>query len=64
MSALIANSIYLHISLQTGSIADLEKRSLHNFSKHQLFLIERRRQDVRDQAKEMAEASSNLQLIF
>lgn len=37
---------------------DLEKRSLQFFGKHQHFLIERRRQDVRDQAKEMAEQSS------
>ncbi|KAM7362584.1 PAX3- and PAX7-binding protein 1 [Cochliomyia hominivorax] len=38
-------------------ITDLEKRCLQFFGKHQHFLIERRRQDVRDQAKEMAEAT-------
>ncbi|XP_017466846.1 PREDICTED: PAX3- and PAX7-binding protein 1 isoform X1 [Rhagoletis zephyria] len=42
---------------KTPTINELEKRSLHVFSKHQNFLIERRRQDIRDQAKEMAEAS-------
>ncbi|KAL9897051.1 PAX3- and PAX7-binding protein 1 isoform X1 [Glossina fuscipes] len=38
-------------------INDLEKRMLQFFAKHHNFLIERRRQDVRDQAKEMAEAA-------
>ncbi|XP_013112939.2 PAX3- and PAX7-binding protein 1 isoform X2 [Stomoxys calcitrans] len=38
-------------------INDLEKRCLVYFGKHQHFLIDRRRQDVRDQAREMAEAS-------
>ncbi|XP_054746441.1 PAX3- and PAX7-binding protein 1 [Anastrepha obliqua] len=42
---------------KTPIISDLEKRTLQIYSKHQHFLIERRRQDVRDQAKEMAEAS-------
>ncbi|CAD6996092.1 unnamed protein product [Ceratitis capitata] len=42
---------------KTPVINDLEKRTLQVWSKHQHFLIERRRQDVRDQAKEMAEAS-------
>ncbi|XP_065355283.1 PAX3- and PAX7-binding protein 1 isoform X1 [Calliphora vicina] len=38
-------------------IVDLEKRCLQFFGKHQHFLIDRRRQDVRDQAKEMADAA-------
>ena len=38
----------------------MEKRCLQFFGKHQHFLIDRRRQDVRDQAKEMAEAASML----
>ncbi|XP_019844328.2 PAX3- and PAX7-binding protein 1 isoform X2 [Bactrocera dorsalis] len=42
---------------KTPIINELEKRTLLVYSKHQNFLIERRRQDVRDQAKEMAEAS-------
>ncbi|XP_036228777.2 PAX3- and PAX7-binding protein 1 isoform X1 [Bactrocera oleae] len=42
---------------KTPIINELEKRTLLVYSKHQHFLIERRRQDVRDQAKEMAEAS-------
>lgn len=42
---------------KTPIINELEKRTLLIYSKHQHFLIERRRQDVRDQAKEMAEAS-------
>ncbi|XP_067636201.1 PAX3- and PAX7-binding protein 1 isoform X2 [Eurosta solidaginis] len=42
---------------KTPLINDLEKRTLHILSKHQHFLIERRRQDIRDQAKEMAEAA-------
>ncbi|XP_023306542.2 PAX3- and PAX7-binding protein 1 isoform X1 [Lucilia cuprina] len=42
---------------KTPIITDLEKRCLQFFGKHQLFLTDRRRQDVRDQAKEMAEAA-------
>lgn len=37
---------------------------MHTVSKHQTFLIERRRQDVRDQAKEMSEALSTYCLIL
>lgn len=48
----------MKIFLQTPLISDLEKRCLQFFGKHQHFLIDRRRQDVRDQAKEMAEAAS------
>uniref|UniRef100_T1P7K3 GC-rich sequence DNA-binding factor-like protein n=1 Tax=Musca domestica TaxID=7370 RepID=T1P7K3_MUSDO len=40
-----------------SAINDLEKRCIVFFGKHQHFLIERRRQDVRDQAREMAEAA-------
>ncbi|XP_075146606.1 PAX3- and PAX7-binding protein 1 [Haematobia irritans] len=40
-----------------SAINDLEKRCLVFFGKHQHFLIDRRRQDVRDQAREMAEAA-------
>lgn len=39
-------------------INDLEKRALQLYGKNQRYLVNRRRQDVRDQAKEMAEASS------
>ncbi|KAH8420794.1 hypothetical protein KR222_005393 [Zaprionus bogoriensis] len=41
-------------------INDLEKRALQLYSKRQRYLVNRRRQDVRDQAKEMAEASKTL----
>ncbi|XP_017141081.1 PAX3- and PAX7-binding protein 1 isoform X2 [Drosophila miranda] len=38
-------------------INELEKRSLQQSGKNNLYLVNRRRQDIRDQAKEMAEAS-------
>uniref|UniRef100_A0A6P4E650 PAX3- and PAX7-binding protein 1 isoform X1 n=2 Tax=Drosophila rhopaloa TaxID=1041015 RepID=A0A6P4E650_DRORH len=38
-------------------INDLEKRSLLQYGKNQRYLVNRRRQDVRDQAKEIAEAA-------
>ncbi|XP_030565677.1 PAX3- and PAX7-binding protein 1 isoform X1 [Drosophila novamexicana] len=41
-------------------INDLEKRALQLYGKNQRYLVNRRRQDVRDQAKEMAEASKPL----
>ncbi|XP_068151990.1 PAX3- and PAX7-binding protein 1 isoform X1 [Drosophila tropicalis] len=42
---------------KTPHIQDLEKRTLQQYGKYQRYLVNRRRQDVRDQAKEMAEAS-------
>ncbi|KAH8369131.1 hypothetical protein KR009_002447 [Drosophila setifemur] len=38
-------------------INDLEKRALQQYGKNQRYLVNRRRQDVRDQAKEIAEAA-------
>lgn len=57
------------LAAKSPLINDLEKRSLQLYSKSQRYLVNRRRQDVRDQAKEMAEASSKaptkfLKLIF
>lgn len=46
------------LAAKSPLINDLEKRSLQLYSKSQRYLVNRRRQDVRDQAKEMAEASS------
>ncbi|XP_055909009.1 PAX3- and PAX7-binding protein 1 isoform X2 [Eupeodes corollae] len=40
-------------------INDLEKRAMQILSKHPSYLIERRRQDVRDQVKEMTESSNS-----
>ncbi|KAH8346901.1 hypothetical protein KR059_002008 [Drosophila kikkawai] len=42
---------------KTPMINDLEKRSLQQYGKNQRYLVNRRRQDVRDQAKEIAEAA-------
>ncbi|KAH8335439.1 hypothetical protein KR074_002077 [Drosophila pseudoananassae] len=42
---------------KTPLINDLEKRALQHYGKNQRYLVNRRRQDVRDQAKEIAEAS-------
>jgi len=39
-------------------INELEKRALQQYGKNQRYLVNRRRQDVRDQAKEIAEAAS------
>lgn len=38
---------------------DLQSRMMQTQSKHSQFLIERRRQDVRDQVKEMTDSMSN-----
>ncbi|BFF89618.1 PAX3- and PAX7-binding protein 1 [Drosophila madeirensis] len=38
-------------------INELEKRALHQSGKNNRYLVNRRRQDIRDQAKEMAEAT-------
>lgn len=38
-------------------LVELEKRGMQILSKHPIYLIERRRQDVRDQVKEMTELS-------
>ncbi|XP_017042677.1 PAX3- and PAX7-binding protein 1 isoform X2 [Drosophila ficusphila] len=42
---------------KTPVINDLEKRALQQYGKNQRYLVNRRRQDVRDQAKEIAEAA-------
>ncbi|KAH8265209.1 hypothetical protein KR038_001439 [Drosophila bunnanda] len=42
---------------KTPMINDLEKRSLQQYGKNQRYLVNRRRQDVRDQAKEIAETA-------
>lgn len=39
-------------------IVDLERKTIALMSKQAMMLIERRRQDVRDQAKEIAEIGS------
>lgn len=46
------------LAAKTPNINELEKRALLHYGKSQRYLVNRRRQDVRDQAKEMAEASS------
>ncbi|KAL5273599.1 PAXBP1 family protein [Megaselia abdita] len=45
------------MNVKVPVIEDLETQALGILSKHATFLIERRRQDIRDQAKEMAEAT-------
>ncbi|KAH8359818.1 hypothetical protein KR093_009032 [Drosophila rubida] len=45
------------LAAKSPQINDLEKRALLQYGKSQRHLVNRRRQDVRDQAKEMAEAS-------
>ncbi|XP_030376119.1 PAX3- and PAX7-binding protein 1 isoform X2 [Scaptodrosophila lebanonensis] len=45
---------------KTPLINELEKRALQLYGKNQRYLVNRRRQDVRDQAKEMAEATKPL----
>ncbi|ALC46916.1 CG1965 [Drosophila busckii] len=45
------------LAAKSPSINELEKRALLHYGKSQRYLVNRRRQDVRDQAKEMAEAS-------
>ena len=52
----LVNNVFC--SLKVPKITDLEKRSLNIMSKHANNLIERRRQDIRDQAKEIADATS------
>ncbi|TDG39651.1 hypothetical protein AWZ03_013924 [Drosophila navojoa] len=49
------------LAAKSPLINDLEKRALQLYSKNQRYLVNRRRQDVRDQAKEMAEASKPVQ---
>lgn len=46
------------MNVKVPLIEELEAQALGILSKHSTFLIERRRQDIRDQAKEMAEATS------
>lgn len=46
------------MNVKVPIIEELEAQALGILSKHATFLIERRRQDIRDQAKEMAEATS------
>ncbi|KAH8278983.1 hypothetical protein KR018_012122 [Drosophila ironensis] len=45
------------LGVKTPLIIDLEKQALQHHGKIQRYLVNRRRQDVRDQAKEIAEAS-------
>ncbi|XP_037729184.1 PAX3- and PAX7-binding protein 1 isoform X1 [Drosophila subpulchrella] len=45
------------LSEKTPVINELEKRALQQYGKNQRYLVNRRRQDVRDQAKEIAEAA-------
>lgn len=52
------------MNVKVPIIEELESQALTILSKHSNFLIERRRQDIRDQAKEMAEASSELNVFF
>jgi len=47
---MIANTSFVFLKLPI--INELEKQTIDLFSKHQNYLIERRRQDVRDEAKE------------
>lgn len=49
---------------KTPAINDLEKRALQHYGKNQRYLVNRRRQDVRDQAKEIAEAASKTPVLF
>lgn len=44
--------------LQLPVIVELERKALSIMSKQATLLIERRRQDVRDQAKEISESGS------
>lgn len=61
-----ANKIQLHIRavvykrfpFQVPKIVDLERKAISSISKQANMLIERRRQDVRDQAKEITQAGS------
>lgn len=46
------------MNVKVPLIEELEAQAMAILSKHSAFLIERRRQDIRDQAKEMAEATS------
>ncbi|XP_017083503.1 LOW QUALITY PROTEIN: PAX3- and PAX7-binding protein 1 [Drosophila eugracilis] len=48
------------LSEKAPIINDLEKRALQQYGKNQRYLVNRRRQDVRDQAKEIAEAAKPL----
>ncbi|XP_062122048.1 PAX3- and PAX7-binding protein 1 isoform X1 [Drosophila sulfurigaster albostrigata] len=48
------------LAAKSPQINDLEKRALQQYGKSQRYLVNRRRQDVRDQAKEMAEASKSV----
>ncbi|KMZ01934.1 PAX3- and PAX7-binding protein 1 isoform X1 [Drosophila simulans] len=45
------------LSEKAPVIYDLEKRALQQYGKNQRYLVNRRRQDVRDQAKEIAESA-------
>ncbi|EDV91346.1 PAX3- and PAX7-binding protein 1 isoform X1 [Drosophila grimshawi] len=45
------------LAAKSPLINELEKRTMQLYGKNQRYLVNRRRQDVRDQAKEMSEAS-------
>lgn len=51
------------LSEKAPVIYDLEKRALQQYGKNQRYLVNRRRQDVRDQAKEIAESAS-MRILF
>lgn len=44
--------------IQVPHIVELEKKAIGLMAKHANHLIERRRQDIRDQAKEISDSSS------
>ncbi|XP_034485119.1 PAX3- and PAX7-binding protein 1 isoform X1 [Drosophila innubila] len=48
------------LAAKSPHINELEKRALLHYGKSQRYLVNRRRQDVRDQAKEMADASKSV----
>lgn len=52
------------MNVKVPVIEELEAQALSILSKHATFLIERRRQDIRDQAKEMAEVTSKYDFHF
>lgn len=52
------------MNVKVPVIEELEAQALGILSKHATFLIERRRQDIRDQGKEMAEATSEYQILL
>jgi len=58
-----ANDLVDCLAAKSPYINELEKRALQQYGKSQRYLVNRRRQDVRDQAKEMAEATSKMTIM-